>query len=138
MARSSKNILIFSIYFTIEKLASDLVQKIFLIVIFLLLFYYILPEQFALLVFFCRREVALKILTSKGRDPGTYLLREHSLKHNYLVLSLIKDDDTFTHVEISQQLEGENLVYNIDDKRIFKDLNELQDHYKNEKNRVIF
>ena len=84
-----------------------------------------------------RREIALKVLTSKGRDPGTYLLREHTVKHNYFVLSWIKDDDSFAHVEICQQIDGENIVYNIDGKRTFKDLNELQEHYKNEENRVI-
>ena len=52
------------------------------------------------------------------------------------MLSWIKDDDTFAHVEICQQVHGENIVYNIDEKRTFKDLNELQEHYKNEENRV--
>lgn len=87
---------------------------------------------------FYRREIALKVLTSKGRDPGTYLLREHTVRHNYFVLSWIKDDDTFAHVEICQHIDGENVVYNIDEKRTFKDLNELQEHYKNEENRVIY
>ncbi|XP_066934693.1 uncharacterized protein [Clytia hemisphaerica] len=80
------------------------------------------------------REVALQILTSKGREPGTYLLREHTTQHDCFVLSLIREDDTFAHVVIRQKIDDNKVIFNIDDKRKFQDLNELQEFYKNPDN----
>ena len=90
-----------------------------------------------LICFVFRREVALRILTSKGRERGTYLLRDHTMKHESYVLSLIRDDDDFSHLVINVEEENpSNFVYKIDDKRKFQSLEELQDFYKDENNAV--
>ena len=58
------------------------------------------------------------------------------MDHNKYVLSLIKDDDDFSHLVINMEPEGDEYIFKIDNKRKFKSLAEMQDFYKKEENSV--
>ena len=92
------------------------------------------------LIYFCgfRREVVPKILQSKGRLPGNYLIREHTKKFDWYVLSLIKDDGSFSHFEIQYVEKDGKMMYKLNDQRVFGSLEEMLQFYKDERHRVMY
>lgn len=76
-------------------------------------------------------------MTSRGREQGTYLIREHTTVHGSFVLSLIKEDDNISHLIITGvELEDDKMCYKLDDARKFDSLEQLRKFYMDEKNSV--